>query len=74
MKTCTIQSETTGTVWKVVTSVGATVAEHQDLVILETMKMEIPAVSPVRGTVREVLVKEGDLVEEGQALVILERS
>ncbi|AMO23559.1 acetyl-CoA carboxylase biotin carboxyl carrier protein subunit [Ramlibacter solisilvae] len=74
MKTSTITSEITGTVWKIVSRVGDTVDENQDLVILESMKMEIPALSPERGTVREILVKEGELVKEGQALVIVEQA
>ena len=74
LKTCTIQSEITGTVWKIVASVGEAVAPHQELVILESMKMEIPAESPAHGTVREILVNEGDPVKEGQDLVIVERS
>jgi acetyl-CoA carboxylase biotin carboxyl carrier protein len=73
LKTSIIKSEITGTVWKIVSRVGDAVAEHQDLVILESMKMEIPASSPESGTVREILVKEGDLVKEGQVLVVVEQ-
>jgi len=69
----TIQSEITGTVWKIVTSVGASVARDQELVILESMKMEIPAVALEAGTVREILVNEGDSVKEGQDLIVVER-
>lgn len=72
MKTCIIQSEITGTVWKIVASVGEAVAQSQELVILESMKMEIPAVATQAGTVREILVKEGDPVKEGQDLAIVE--
>jgi acetyl-CoA carboxylase biotin carboxyl carrier protein len=74
LKTCTIQSEITGTVWKIVTNVGDPVAPDQELVIMESMKMEIPALAPEAGTVREILVKEGDAVKEGQDLVIVERA
>lgn len=73
MKTSIIKSEITGTVWKVVSRVGDTVAENQELVILESMKMEIPALAVEAGTVREILVNEGDAVKEGQDLVIVER-
>jgi acetyl-CoA carboxylase biotin carboxyl carrier protein len=74
VKKCTIQSEITGTVWKIVTSVGDPVTQDQELVILESMKMEIPALAPEAGTVREILVKEGDSIKEGQDLVIVERA
>jgi acetyl-CoA carboxylase biotin carboxyl carrier protein len=73
LKTSIIRSEITGTVWKIVSRVGDTVAENQELVILESMKMEIPAVTQDAGTVREILVSEGDAVKEGQDLVIVER-
>lgn len=72
MKTCTIQSEITGTVWKIVASVGEAVAPDQELVILESMKMELPALSPAAGTIREILVREGEPVTEGQDLAILQ--
>jgi acetyl-CoA carboxylase biotin carboxyl carrier protein len=72
LKTRIIKSEVTGTVWKIVSSVGDAVAANQELVLLESMKMEIPAVAPQAGTVRDILVKEGDAVEEDQGLVVLE--
>ena len=72
MKTCIIKSEITGTVWKIVSSVGDAVAEDHEMLILESMKMEIPATATGSGKVLEILVKEGDPVKEGQALVIVE--
>lgn len=72
MKTRTITSEVTGTVWKVVARVGDPVVVDQELVILESMKMEIPAAATVQGTVSRILVSEGDLVEEGHELVVIE--
>jgi acetyl-CoA carboxylase biotin carboxyl carrier protein len=72
LKKCIIQSEITGTVWKIVCSVGEAVAKDQELVILESMKMEIPALATHAGTVREILVNEGDPAKEGQDLVIVE--
>ena len=67
-----LSSEVTGTVCKVEVRPGDTVATGQDLVILESMKMEIPVAAPRAGTVREVLVKDGEPVSEGQDVVVLE--
>ena len=67
-----VKAELVGNVWKVRTSVGAQVAEEDELLILESMKMEIPVTAPRAGTVREVRVREGEVVKEGQILVILE--
>ena len=61
-----VKAELVGNVWKVRTSVGAQVAEEDELLVLESMKMEIPVTAPRAGTVKEVRVKEG------QVLVILE--
>jgi len=59
-----VLSEVTGTVWKVVVNDGDTVQEGQTLVIVESMKMEIPVEAPASGQVT-VLVQEGSAVEEG---------
>ncbi|MBO6948946.1 MAG: biotin/lipoyl-binding protein [Rhodospirillales bacterium] len=67
-----VKSEVTGTVWKIEKSVGDSVAEFDDIMILESMKMEIPAPSPADGKVVEILVEEGVAVEEGQVLAIVE--
>jgi acetyl-CoA carboxylase biotin carboxyl carrier protein len=66
-----ISAHITGTVWKIEVKVGDAVAEGQTVVILESMKMEMPVESPVVGKVSAVLVKEGDSVEEGAPLVEL---
>ncbi len=68
----TVQSDVTGTVWKIEVSVGDAVQAEQSLVILESMKMEIPASAPQAGTVLQVLVAEGEAVAEGQDLVVIE--
>jgi acetyl-CoA carboxylase biotin carboxyl carrier protein len=62
----------TGTVWKITAKVGDAVEEGQTLVILESMKMEMPVEAPSRGTVSEILVSEGQAVDEGDALLALE--
>lgn len=61
----------TGTVWKVETKVGDAVQEGQTLVILESMKMEMPIEAPEAGTVTEVLAAPGQSVEEGEVLLRL---
>lgn len=67
-----VRSEIAGSVWKIEVAVGDRVAEDDPLVILESMKMEIPLLAPRAGTVREILVKEGEPVAEGDVAVILE--
>jgi urea carboxylase len=60
-------------VWQVRTEVGARVEEGDELVILESMKMEIPLTAPHAGTVKEVRVAPEDKVQEGDVVVVLER-
>jgi acetyl-CoA carboxylase biotin carboxyl carrier protein len=64
-----VNAHITGTVWKIQVAVGDTVAEGDTVVILESMKMEMPVETPRAGKVAAVLVKEGDAVEEGAPLV-----
>ena len=63
-----IQSEVSGTVWKIKKTVADVVEEDDVILILESMKMEIPVVAPVSGTISEMLVEEGATVEEEQRL------
>ena len=67
-----VRAEMVANVWQVVASEGDQVADGDTLVILESMKMEIPVVAPVAGTVREILVKEQDVVKEGQVLAVID--
>ena len=67
-----VRAELVGTVWKVLVAPGDSVSEDQELIILESMKMEIPVVAPRAGTVAEVRVNEADVVAENQVLVVLE--
>ena len=67
-----VKAHITGTVWKIEVKVGDAVTEGQTVVVLESMKMEMPVESPSAGTVSAVLVKEGDAVEEGAPLVVLQ--
>jgi biotin carboxyl carrier protein len=59
-------------VWKVVAAAGAAVAVGDTIVILESMKMEIPVVAEVAGTLSELRVAEGDVVQEGDVIAIIE--
>jgi len=61
----------TGTVWKIVVTQGQSVDEEQQLVILESMKMEMPVEAPEAGIVEEIVVREGQAVEEGDVLIRL---
>ena len=65
-----VRSEIAGSVWKIEVAVGDTVAEDDPLVILESMKMEIPLLAPQAGVVREILVVEGEPIAEGDIAVI----
>ena len=65
-------SEITGSVWKVEVQPGDRVEVGQTLLIVESMKMEIPVESPAAGTVREVLVTENEAVQDGQWLVTVD--
>ena len=67
-----VEAHITGTVFKIETSVGAMVRESDVLVILESMKMELPVEAPAPGRVAKILVEEGQSVEEGDVLVVLE--
>lgn len=67
-----ICSEVTGSVWKVEVQQGEKVEPEALLVIVESMKMEIPVTSPCAGTVIELLVKEGAAVAEGQHVATIE--
>jgi acetyl-CoA carboxylase biotin carboxyl carrier protein len=66
-----IDAHIAGTVWKIEVRVGDSVTAGQVVVILESMKMEMPVEAPSAGTVSAVLVNEGQAVEEGQAVVEL---
>jgi acetyl-CoA carboxylase biotin carboxyl carrier protein len=67
-----VEAHITGTVWKIEVTVGDTVAEGDTVVILESMKMEMPVEAEDEGTVKRILVEEGQPVSEGDTLVVLE--
>jgi len=66
-----VRSEIAGSVWKIEVSVGQSVAEGDVLIILESMKMEIPVEAPSAGVVQVLHVAGGDPVKEDQLLVTL---
>jgi biotin carboxyl carrier protein len=65
-----VKAEITANVWQVVVEEGASVAEGDELIILESMKMEIPVTAPVAGTVT-LKVKPEDQVQEGDVLAVI---
>ena len=67
-----VESEVQGSVWKVEAAQGSTVAEGDVLVILESMKMEIPVEAPAAGTLVELRVAPEDPVEEGQVIAVID--
>ena len=67
-----VEAHITGTVWKIECEVGQSVDEGDTLVILESMKMEMPVEAEDPGTVKEILCEEGQAVNEGDTLVVLE--
>ena len=66
-----VRSEIAGSVWKIEVAVGDAVAVDDPLLVLESMKMEIPLLAPRAGVVREILVAEGEPIAEGEVAVIL---
>jgi acetyl-CoA carboxylase biotin carboxyl carrier protein len=66
-----LQSLVTGKVWKIEKNIGDAVITGESVLIVESMKMEIPLETTVDGTLVRVLVAEGDIVEEGQILAVV---
>ncbi|MDP3243033.1 MAG: acetyl-CoA carboxylase biotin carboxyl carrier protein subunit [Reyranella sp.] len=74
MKAVPLKSEISGTVWKIEGAVGAEVETDDVLLILESMKMEIPVLAPRKGRIVEFRVGEGDSVTEDQVVLLFEPS
>jgi biotin carboxyl carrier protein len=66
-----IRSEVSGSVWKVEVTVGQQVNEGDTLVVVESMKMEIPVTAPSAGTVTDILVAEGESVVDEQVILVM---
>jgi acetyl-CoA carboxylase biotin carboxyl carrier protein len=69
-----IHAEMVSSVWKVLVEAGATVAVGDTLVILESMKMEIPVLTETAGTVQEMHVVEGEVLQEGDLIATVAAS
>ncbi len=67
-----IRAEMVANVWKVVAATGDRVDDGDTLVILESMKMEIPVLAESSGVVAEIAVNEGDVVQEGDLIARVE--
>ncbi|WOF73962.1 acetyl-CoA carboxylase biotin carboxyl carrier protein subunit [Parvibaculaceae bacterium PLY_AMNH_Bact1] len=67
-----VKSEITGKVWKIETKAGDKLEEDDPILILESMKMEIPIMAPADGTLVEILVSEEDAIEEGQTVALFD--
>ncbi|HVZ46807.1 MAG TPA: biotin/lipoyl-binding carrier protein [Ramlibacter sp.] len=66
-----LKSEVTGKVWKILLPAGSRAAEGDVVLVVESMKMEIPVMAERDGTVDEVLVAEGDSVQDGQVVAVM---
>ena len=72
MKPAKVATEVAGTVWKIVAQNGATLAAGDVILVMESMKMEIPIEAPRAGKLIEILVAEGDVLKEDDAVAIVE--
>jgi acetyl-CoA carboxylase biotin carboxyl carrier protein len=68
-----VRSDVTGSVWKLLKQPGERVAAGEEIMLIESMKMEIPVIAEEDGTVAELLVAESDAVQEGQIVATLDR-
>jgi biotin carboxyl carrier protein len=67
-----VRAEVIGSLWRIVAEVGQQVEEDETIMVVESMKMEIPVTSPISGTVTAILASTGEVVQEGQTLAIIE--
>ena len=72
MPTTEVRSDIAGKVWKIEAAVGDALAADDTILILESMKMEIPVAAPVGGRLVEIQVAEADVVGEGDVVAVLE--
>jgi len=67
-----VRAEMVANVWQVVAAAGDSVADGDTLVILESMKMEIPVLAEGPGTITKLAVAEGDVIQEGDLIAVIE--
>ncbi len=67
-----VEAQIAGNVWKIEKTVGEEVAEEEVILIIESMKMEIPVEAPCSGRLSEIRVAEGDSIEEGTVLAVID--
>ena len=72
MAVVNVKSEIAGNVWKIQSKPGDRIEVDGEIMILESMKMEIPVLSPKAGTIKEIRVSEGEAIDEGQLVAILD--
>ncbi len=73
MTTININAEISGSIWKILVKPGERVQSGDTLIIIESMKMEIPVESPQDGTIEHIHVKETDTIEEDQLLISIQK-
>jgi acetyl-CoA carboxylase biotin carboxyl carrier protein len=66
-----VRAEMVANVWKIVAAQGDTVSEGDTIVILESMKMEIPVLAETSGTLTELKVEEGQVIQEGDVIAVI---
>ena len=67
-----VEAQIAGNIWKIEKAVGEEVAEEEVILIIESMKMEIPVEAPCSGRLSEIRVAEGDSIEEGTVLAVID--
>ncbi len=67
-----VVTDVAGNVWKIVAKVGDELAEDDTIMIMESMKMEIPVTAPKDGTLKEIMVEEGEAIPEGEIVAMIE--
>lgn len=72
MAVVNVKSEIAGNVWKIQVKPGDKIEEEGEIIILESMKMEIPVLAPRAGTIREIRVSEGEAIGEGHLVAVLD--
>ena len=72
MATISVTSDITGNVWKILVKPGDQIEEDAELLILESMKMEIPVTAPEDAVIKEICVTEGQAISEGDVVAVLE--